>query len=151
MFTDLQKQLLNNYQQNFPISATPYLDIANELRISEEAVLSAFQQLSDEKWINRIGSIIAPNQIGNSSLIAMQIPSVQLQQVAEIINQYPEVNHNYERDNTINLWFVLIARDKLHLQAVIADIEIKTGFKTIYLPLLADYFINLGFELDFND
>ncbi len=151
MLGSLHKQLLNEYQHDFPLSPTPYQDIAESLGVTEDDVLSIFQQLTDEKFIARIGSVIAPNQMGNSSLMAMTIPAEQLQDVAEIINQYPEVNHNYERENRVNLWFVLIARDLEHLQAVIADIEQKTGFKALYLPLLADYFIDLGFELDFDD
>ncbi len=151
MLTPLDKQLLNDYQQNLPLSATPYQDIADSLGVSEEEVLSVFKVLQDKQFISRIGSVIAPNSIAASSLMAMAIPPNQLQQVASIVNQYPEVNHNYERENHLNLWFVLIAKDKQHLQVLIAEIELKTGFKILYLPLIADYFINLGFEIEFDD
>lgn len=151
MLSPLHKQLLNDFQQDFPLSPTPYRDIAESVGVSEDEVLSVFKELSDEKFIARIGSVIAPNQVGSSSLMAMTVPPEQLIQVAEMINQYPEVNHNYERENKVNLWFVLIARDSEHLHAVIDDIEETTGFKTLFLPLLSDYFINLGFELDFDD
>lgn len=151
MLTALHKQLLNDFQQELPLSTTPYQDIADEIGVTEDEVLSVFKELQDQQFIARIGSVIAPNLIGVSSLIAMSVPANQLQQIAEIINQYPEVNHNYERDNRFNLWFVLIAEDKTYLQAVIADIELKTGYSVLYLPLLADYFINLGFEIDFDD
>jgi len=151
MLSPLHKQLLNDYQQDLPLSATPYQDIAHSLGISEEDVLSVFKDLQDKQFIARIGSVISPNQVGVSSLMAMTIPSKQLHRVAEIVNQYPEVNHNYERENRFNLWFVLIAKDKTHLQSVIADIELQTGFNALYLPLLADYFINLGFEIEFDD
>ena len=151
MLTALHKQLLNDFQQDFPLSPTPYKDIASSLGVTEDDVLSIFAELTDEQFVVRIGSVISPNHIGSSTLMAMTVPSEHLQHIAEIVNQYPEVNHNYERENRFNLWFVLIAKDKGHLQAVIEDIENKTGFKTLYLPLLADYFINLGFELDFDD
>lgn len=151
MLTPLHKKLLNDYQQNLPLSATPYLDIADSLGITEDEVLSVFKQLQDEQFISRIGSVIAPNSIAASSLMAMAVPPDQLQQVASIVNQYPEVNHNYERENSLNLWFVLIAKDRQHLQVLIAEIELKTGFKIFYLPLIADYFINLGFEIEFDD
>jgi hypothetical protein len=81
----------------------------------------------------------------------MAVPSEQLHSVAEIVSLYPEVNHNYERENIFNLWFVLISKDDMHLQTVIESIELETGFKAMQLPLLADYFINLGFEIDFDD
>ena len=151
MLTSLHKQLLNNYQQEFPLSATPYQDIATSLGVTEEAVLAAFDELNQQQFISRIGLVIAPNYIGASTLIAMAVPSEQLHSVAEIVSLYPEVNHNYERENVFNLWFVLISKDDTHLQTVIESIELETGFKAMQLPLLADYFINLGFEIDFDD
>lgn len=151
MLNSLHKQLLNDYQQELPLSATPYQDIADSIGITEDEVISVFKELQDQKFISRIGSVIAPNLIGASSLMAMSVPADKLDQIAGIINQYPEVNHNYERENRFNLWFVLIANNNSNLQAVISDIELKTGFKALYLPLLADYFINLGFEIDFDD
>ena len=151
MLTSLHKQLLNDYQQEFPLSATPYQDIATSLGVTEEAVLAAFDELNQQRFISRIGLVIAPNHIGASTLVAMAVPDEQLQSVAEIVSLYPEVNHNYERENVFNLWFVLISKDDTHLQTVIESIELETGFKAMQLPLLADYFINLGFEIDFDD
>jgi DNA-binding Lrp family transcriptional regulator len=151
MLTSLHKQLLNDYQQDLPLSLTPYKDIADSLGTTEDKVISVLKELKDQQFIARIGSVIAPNHIGSSSLIAMTVPSEQLQKIAELVSQYPEVNHNYERENRFNLWFVLIATDDGHLQSVIKDIETRTGFTTLYLPLVADYYINLGFEIDFND
>jgi len=151
MLTPMHKQLLNNYQQDFPLSPTPYKDIALSLGVSEEDVLLAFDQLTDKKLISRIGSIIAPNHIGVSSLVAMAVPNDQLQNVANIVSSYQEVNHNYERENRFNLWFVLVAQDDEDLQLVVKSIETETGFNAMQLPLLADYFINLGFEMEFDD
>lgn len=149
--TALHKALLNNYQQDFPLSPTPYMEIAAALEVTEAAVLQAFNELVDEHFISRIGLIIPPNQLGVSCLVAMAIPNEQLQTVAAIVSSYKEVNHNYERENAFNLWFVLIASNQQHLQSVLAEIEQKTGFLTMQLPLIADYFINLGFELELND
>ena len=151
MLTQLQKQLLNNYQQDFPLSPTPFLDIAESLGVSEQEVLLALQELNDQDFISRVGPIIPPNTVGKSILIAMAIPEQKLQSIAEIVSQFPEVNHNYERENHFNLWFVLITNDDEHLQSVITKIESKTGFEAMQLPLLADYFINLGFELEWDD
>ena len=151
MLLALHKQLLNNYQQDFPLSPRPYRDIANQLGVDEADVLEAFQALSEQKLISRIGPVIAPNCVGSSALVAMAVPEADLPRVAEQISFYREVNHNYERENRFNLWFVLIANDERHLQAVIDDIERKTGFKTMLLPMVADYYINLGFELNLHD
>lgn len=151
MLSALQKRLLNDFQQDFPLTARPYQAIAESLGVGEEDVLFALRELRDDRLITRIGPIIRPNRIGKSMLVAMAVPVVRLQQVAEIVSRFPEVNHNYERENRFNLWFVLIADNETHLQQTIAEIEGQTGFKTMQLPLLTDYFINLGFELELDD
>lgn len=151
MLSPLNKQLLNNYQQDFPLSPTPFRDIADQLGVAEADVLEAFQILAEQELISRIGPVIAPNCLGSSALVAMAVPEADLARVAELISRYREVNHNYERENRFNLWFVLVANDERHLQAIIDDIELKTGFKTMLLPMLADYYINLGFELNLHD
>ena len=147
MLSPLHKRLLNDYQHDFPLTARPYLAIAEALGVTEEEVMTALNTLSDENFISRIGPIIPPNQIGKSTLVAMAIPAENLAKVAEIINSFPEVNHNYEREHRFNLWFVVIASSDDHLQTVIQDIERQTGYKTMQLPLLDEFFIDLGFAL----
>jgi len=151
MLEPLHKQLLNDYQQDFPLSPQPFLEIAEKLGVTEELIISAFSLLQEQAFIGRIGPIIQPNFIGVSSLVAMTIPAEHLENCAHIINQFSEVNHNYERDHHFNLWFVIIANDQKHLTETLSAIELKTNFKTFKLPLLEDYFINLGFQLDLND
>ena len=151
MFSGLQKQLLNNFQQDFPLTPRPFLTIAEQLGVTEQDVIDAFEQLNREQFINRIGLVIKPNTIGVSSLVAMAVPPDRLTDVAAIINRYPEVNHNYERENRFNLWFVLMSQTTEQLQALLDQIEQETGLPTLRLPMLADYYINLGFELEFED
>ncbi|WP_262966917.1 Lrp/AsnC family transcriptional regulator [Methylobacter psychrophilus] len=151
MLTPLHKSLLNDFQRDFPLSSRPYQDIANTLGVSEDDVLSALTELSDNHLISRIGPIIPPNQLGVSTLVAMAIPETQLQAVADKISAYPEVNHNYEREHTFNLWFVVIASNAEHLQAILDAMEQETGYKTMQLPLLDDFFIDLGFNMDFHN
>jgi DNA-binding Lrp family transcriptional regulator len=151
MLSQLQKQLLNDFQQDFPLSPTPYAEIANSLGVSEQEVLTALQELKTLDFISRIGPVFPPNTFGCSMLVAMTVPENQLQTVAKVINQFQEVNHNYYRENRFNLWFVLIGNNPDHLHTVISEIESETGYKAMRLPLLADYFINLGFELNWDD
>ncbi|MDD2658336.1 MAG: Lrp/AsnC family transcriptional regulator [Methylococcales bacterium] len=151
MLTPLHKHLLNDFQRDFPLSPRPYQDIADALGVSEDDVLSALTELSDKHFISRIGPVIPPNHIGVSTLVAMAVPEQQLKEIADLISAYPEVNHNYEREHTFNLWFVVIASDEGHLQAVLDAIERETGFKTMSMPLVDDFFIDLGFKLDLHN
>jgi DNA-binding Lrp family transcriptional regulator len=148
MLSDLHKHLLNDFQRNFPLVVRPYLEIANKLGVSEDEVLSALTELRDNQLISRVGPIIPPNQIGVSMLVAMAVPVADLQKVADIVSRYPEVNHNYEREHRFNLWFVAVASNAEHLARILDVIESETGYPTQRLPLLNDFFIDLGFRLD---
>lgn len=148
MLTDLQKRLLNDFQRDFPLSPTPYRDIAKQLDVTEAEVITALAELKELQLISRIGAVIPPNHIGVSMLVAMAIPAEQLQAVADKISAFPEVNHNYEREHRLNLWFVAVAADARKLQNVIKNIEKQTGFAALQLPLVDDFFIDLGFKLD---
>ncbi len=151
MLSSLHKQLLNNYQQEFPLSSRPYQAIADSLGVTEKEVLIAYQELTELKYISRIGPIIQANNIGVSTLVAMAVPASELTKTANIVSCFAEVNHNYEREHRFNLWFVLIASDRQHLHTTVTKIEAQTGFKAMQLPLLEDYFINLGFQLDLEE
>lgn len=151
MLSRLQQRLLNDYQQDFPLSPTPYQDIAQALGVCEDEILETLTELTEQHYIARIGPVIAPNHIGASTLAAMAVPPDKLRATADIVSAYPEVNHNYEREHEFNLWFVVIAADERHLQQLLGDMEQRTGFAVMSLPLLDDYFINLGFALDFDD
>ncbi len=148
MLTDLHKHLLNDFQRDFPLSPTPYQDIAERLGVTEAEVIGALSELQGRKFISRIGAVIPPNQIGASMLAAMAVPETELTTVAQFINRFPEINHNYEREHRLNLWFVAVAQNTEQLQTVIAEIERHTGLAVLQLPLLDDFFIDLGFKLD---
>jgi DNA-binding Lrp family transcriptional regulator len=148
VLTDLQKKLLNDFQRDFPLSPTPYADIAAKLNVTESEVLQVFQDLNEQNFISRIGAIIPPNHIGVSTLAAISVPENKLERVAAQINKFSEVNHNYERENALNLWFVVIANDAAHLDDVIGAIEVETSYNVLRFPLEKEFFIDLSFQLD---
>lgn len=67
--------------------------------------------------------------------------------MARAIDCFPEVNHNYEREHAYNLWFVAAAPGRERVDEVLAEIHRATGLKPLDLPMVADYHIDLGFEL----
>jgi DNA-binding Lrp family transcriptional regulator len=146
-FNELEKHLLNDFQHRLPLSTTPYADMADRLGVNEHDVLHALSKLQDEGVISRVGPVFAPNRVGVSTLAAMAVPEHDLECVARIISAFPEVNHNYEREHAFNLWFVVTATSQQHLQQVLDDIESITGYPLMALPMLEDYFIDLGFKI----
>ncbi len=146
-FNPVEQQLLNNFQHDFPLTPRPYAELGKQLGISEDQVIKLLKELQAQGAISRVGPVFKPNRVGVSTLATMAVPEHELEAVAEIINQYPEVNHNYEREHEFNLWFVLTAPEAQHLQQVIDSISFETGYQVINLPMLEDYFIDLGFNI----
>ena len=145
--SQLERRLLNDYQRDFPLESLPYARIAGELGIQEEEVLARLADLQADGTVSRIGAVIRPNTIGASTLAAMTVPAERLEAVAARISARPEVNHNYEREHELNLWFVVAAADTDAVRAVLDSIEAETGLPVIDLPLEAAYHIDLGFDL----
>lgn len=143
----LEQSLLNDFQQGFPLSPTPFAEMAEQLGVSEEQVLASLQDLQQRGAVSRVGPVFRTHSIGASTLAAMRVPEERLEEVAEQVNRFDAVNHNYEREHTLNLWFVATAPNEEALQQVLQQIEHTTGIEVIALPMLEDYHIDLGFDL----
>ncbi|HEB92718.1 MAG TPA: Lrp/AsnC family transcriptional regulator [Gammaproteobacteria bacterium] len=146
----LEKRLLNDFQRNLPPSPTPFADMAGELGVTEEEVISGLRTLTERGVVSRVGPVFRPQRCGVSSLVAMTVPEARLEAVAELVNAFPGVNHNYEREHRLNLWFVVTANTQEHLQALLQHIEQQTGLAILPLPMQAEYHIDLGFPLQWD-
>ena len=145
--TAIDKHLLNDFQKTFPLTPTPYRDLADRLGVDEKTVIDRLKILADKGLISRIGPIFTVNGIGISTLAAMAVPGPRLDEVADYINSFREVNHNYEREHEFNLWFVITAENESELNRVIKLIEDETGIEIMELPMLENYHVDLGFNL----
>jgi len=142
-----EQRLLDEFQHGFPLDPRPYARIGETLGISEAAVLESLERLQAAGAVSRVGPVLAPNRIGASTLAALCVPGDRLDEIAALVSRYPEVNHNYQREHEYNLWFVATAPDRARLDAVLADISHRSGLQVLDLPMLEDYFIDLGFRL----
>lgn len=147
MNLDLETRLLDEFQRDFPICPTPFTKLAHQLGISEQKLLGALEALSESGKISRVGPVFAPRRVGVSTLAAMAVPPHALETVAQAINRFPEVNHNYEREHAYNLWFVVTAASDCHLQETLSAIEHAAGYPAINLPMEEAFYIDLGFGL----
>lgn len=145
--TAADKSLLNDFQRDFPLEPRPFARIAETLGVAEDEVLTRLADLRDRGMVSRVGVVIQPNTIGTGTLAAMAVPPERLDEVADVVNAEASVNHNYEREHEINLWFVVTAADATGLQEVLKRIERRTGLPVLDLPLEEAFHIDLGFQL----
>ena len=139
--------VINAYQRDFPMSARPYARIGEALGMTEEAVLAILTGLKEKNVLTRVGAVVKPNSAGVSTLAAIEVPDERLEEVAELVSAHPEVNHNYEREHSLNLWFVATAPDIGRLAQVMSEISTETGLGVVELPLITSYHIDLGFAI----
>ena len=100
------RAILNRIQSDFPITARPYRQIANELDLGEAEVLERVRRLKTAGIIRRIGGNFVPGRLGYvSTLCAARVPADKIDAFAAAVNRYPGVTHNYLRDNPYNVWF----------------------------------------------
>ncbi len=146
---DVDRTILNRIQSDFPITPSPYAEIAEELGLTEKIVIDRIARLKKLGIIRRIGGNFGPEKLGFvSTLCAARVPEKKIDNFAKIVNSYPGVTHNYTRDNEFNVWFTFIAPSVAEIKANIREISKKTGVHDILnLPATHVFKIKAHFDL----
>ena len=80
------------------------------------------------------------------TLAAMQVPEDRFEAVAEIVNGFPEVAHNYARSHALNMWFVVATERPERIAEVLREIEAATGLPVLDLPKEEEFFLELRLQ-----
>lgn len=143
----LDEKILKRIERKFPISSYPYQDLARELGLTEDEVISRISRLKEEGIILRIGAFFDSEKLGlKSTLIAMKVPPLRLPEVAKMVNHYPGVTHNYRREHEFNLWFVLMGKNRKEIDEILRKIKDQSGINDILnLPKKQLFKLKLNF------
>ena len=146
---DIDRDILNRIQSDFPITTRPYRTVAEDLGLSEKEVLKRVYRLKAAGIIRRIGGNFSPEKLGFvSTLCAAKVPEDKIGQFAEVVNRYPGVTHNYRRENTFNIWFTFIAPSMDEITASLEQIAATTGVTDILnLPATRVFKIRAEFKV----
>lgn len=144
---DLHARLLNNWQRDFPLSDRPFAAIAQAEGATETEVIDTFRQLLHEGAASRLGGVWAPGVGGAALLCAMAVPPQRLEAVAALVSAHPGVNHNYEREHALNLWFVMTGNAPVAVDKSLTAIENEANLPVLRLAMVRPYHIDLGFDL----
>ena len=146
---EIDKAIINRIQSDFPIASRPYLVLAEDLDLTEEEVLERVLRLKKIGIIRRIGGNFVPGKLGFvSTLCAARVPADKIDQFADVVNRYPGVTHNYQRDNTYNVWFTFIAPSVDEIDKNLKQIAEETGIIDILnLPATKVFKIRAQFDV----
>lgn len=142
-------KLLTRIQSRFPIESRPFRRLGVELGMPEQEVLARIRRLSSSGLIRRFGATFHPGPLGYvSTLVGMQVPVARIEEIAAFIGRFPEVTHNYEREDDWNLWFTLTAESAERLEVVLDAIRTEApGCRLISLPAKKRYKLRVEFDL----
>jgi DNA-binding Lrp family transcriptional regulator len=146
--TKFELRLLQRLQADFPLVPRPYRQLAEELGTTEEQVLEGVQALQQSGLIRELAPVLATRRLGQAStLAALSVPPERVEEVAILINAYPEVTHNYLRDHPYNMWFTVTASSRERVAEVLAEIAAHTGLTPLDLPTRRGFKIRVVFDL----
>jgi DNA-binding Lrp family transcriptional regulator len=147
ILSELERAIVNRFQHGFPRVPRPYAEIGAAVGCSEAEALAAVRALAARGVLQRVGAVVRSGSVGCSTLAAMQVPAERLAEVAALVSAIPEVNHNYEREHELNLWFVVAAPTEDRLACVLEEIARTTEIEVLDLRLVEAYHIDLGFHV----
>ena len=137
------RRIINMLQGGFPISSTPYQDVATKMGISEDELLWRLEVMKTDQVYSRFGPLYNAEALGGAvTLAAIKVPEDDFERVTELVNAHNEVSHNYRRSPTpLNMWFVVSTEDKDGIDSVLSAIEQETGLKVYNMPKQKEYFL----------
>ena len=142
--TELERRVVNALQGGFPVCERPFDEAARALGIDEAELIACVGGLLEQGLLTRFGPLYDAGRLGGAfTLCAMEVPAADFGRVAAIVNAFPEVAHNYEREHRLNLWFVLATPTPEGIAQVLARIEAQTGLAVLDFPKQDEFRVDL--------
>lgn len=145
---DLDRELLNAVQWDFPLEPAPFAVLAHRLGIPEPEVRERIQRVKDAGVLRQLSAIFDTRALGyNSALVAAKIDPGRVDEAAGVVNEHPGVSHNYKRNHAYNLWYTIAVPPGDSLDDHIDQLHRASGaLVTRKLPTLTLY--KIGVKLD---
>ncbi len=144
----IDKAIINDLQDGFPITDRPYAVAAEKFCIAEAELITRLKRLLDEKILTRFGPMYHAERMGGGlALAAMKVPQEEFERVAEQVNSLPEIAHNYERNHEFNMWFVIATETLQEVEEVVQRLQQRTGYKVYNMPKIEEFYVGLRFRL----
>ncbi len=149
---DIDHKILDILQNDFPLAVQPFAVMADQLSMGEDELITRIGLMKDSGLIRRIGGIMDSRNLGFfSTLCAVTVPEVRIEEVAQIINRQPGVTHNYLRDHDYNMWFTVTMPSQEETLMVLQGLEASLGLNIISMPAEKVYKIKVSFNMGSNN
>jgi DNA-binding Lrp family transcriptional regulator len=145
---DLDRELLNAVQWDFPLEPRPFAALAERLGIDEPQVRARVQKVKDAGVLRQLSAIFDTRALGYSSaLVAAKVAPEKIDEAADVVSAHPGVSHNYKRNHAYNLWYTVAVPPRESLDDHVDVLHRSSGaLVTRKLPTLTLY--KIGVKLD---
>ena len=105
---DVDRELLNAVQWDFPLEPRPYAVLGERLGISEPEVRERIAKVKEARRAAPALGDLRHRALGyTSALVAAKIDPDHIDEAAAIVSAHPGVSHNYKRNHAYNLWYTI--------------------------------------------
>lgn len=134
--TEQDKAIVRALQNDLPLVSAPYQALAEELGMTEEALLKRIQSLIDRKCLKRISIALRHKNVGFTInvMVVWDVADDRIEAVGQQVSAHPAVTHCYLRNREpefpYNLYTMVHARSDEEYDQIIRELEEIIGAHT---------------------
>ena len=100
------RALIKAVEHGLPVVSRPYAEIAKQLNVSEENVITRLQLLMDNGAIKRYGVVVRHKELGYTAngMVVWNIPDDRVEELGMCIGKYECVTLSYRRPRRLPDW-----------------------------------------------
>ncbi len=133
MLTDLEKKIIALLQTDIPVVKRPFLEMAQQIGITEDQFLSVLKDLNDRGMIRRFGATLKHQKSGfkANAMVAWKVDEDRVEKTGNIMATFQEITHCYRRNPApgwkYNLYTMIHAADEDECYAIAKKISEAVG------------------------
>ncbi len=151
--SEVDRRLLEEIQQDFPLDPRPYREIGRRCGLTEEQTIRSIRGYFSGGLVRDVSALLDARKIGyQSTLAALRVPADRLETLAAVISRHPGVSHNYIREHAYNLWFTLaLPREKSFADEIGELLDKHPVEDCLILPALRTFKLRVNFRFHDGD
>ncbi|MFN8523429.1 MAG: AsnC family transcriptional regulator [Chloroflexota bacterium] len=133
VLSEADQALVRELQHDLPVTAHPFLEMANRLGVDEEAVITAINNLRERGFLRRVAGILYHRKAGfkANGMGVWAVPEDRVEEVGSRMAEFTAVSHCYRRptypDWPYNVFSMVHGRSVEECEDVFKAISQKTG------------------------
>lgn len=133
MLDQLDKKIIAALQDEFPLVAEPYRQIAEGLGITEHELLRRMEAYAASGKIRKMGAVLRHREIGYAAnaLCAWVVPEQRIKEIGALFAAESAVTHCYSRtappDWPYNFYTMIHAHERSECSAIAARMASRSG------------------------